>query len=132
MSTATISAATIGANDASGALAGASARTPSGGLLHAAKEFESMLLTQWLQAAETTFASTPGADDDADGADLQMKGYAVQALAKGITEAGGIGLSSLVAQALSKEPAGAEHTSVDATRMQAKAATIAEASGEQR
>lgn len=83
-------------------LASAGANKSSGNIAHAAGEFESMLLTQWLQAAEETFGSTPGTEDEQDGAALQMRSYAVQALAKGITAAGGIGLSHLVAQALEK------------------------------
>jgi Rod binding domain-containing protein len=69
---------------------------------HAASEFESILLNQWLEGAESTFGSVPGADQDEDAGDQQMKSFAVQALAKGITAAGGIGLANLVSKALTE------------------------------
>lgn len=72
------------------------------GIRHAAGEFESILLNQWLEGAEATFGSVPGGDGDEDAGDEQMKSFAMQALAKGITAAGGIGLSSLVSSALAK------------------------------
>ena len=79
--------------------------TTSGGtshdLLPKAKEFESILLGQWLQAAESTFGSVPGDEEDA-GAE-QMRSFAVQQLAKGLSNTGGIGLAPLVAEALSKQ-----------------------------
>ncbi len=72
---------------------------------HAAGEFESILLNQWLEGAESTFGSVPGGDEDEDAGDAQMKSFAVQALAKGITAAGGIGLAGLVSDALAKHTA---------------------------
>ena len=80
-----------------------------GGIRHAAGEFESILLNQWLEGAESTFGSVPGADDDQDAGDAQMKSFAVQALAKGMTAAGGIGLAGMVSKAL------AAHTGEAAT-----------------
>ena len=72
---------------------------------HAAAEFESILLNQWLEGAEATFGSVPGGDEDEDAGDAQMKSFAVQALAKCITAAGGIGLAGLVSDALAKHTA---------------------------
>lgn len=69
-------------------------------LLPKAKEFESILLGQWLQGAETTFGSVPGGEDDQDAGDEQMKSFAVQQLAKAFSDAGGIGIASIVAKAL--------------------------------
>ncbi len=66
----------------------------------ASKEFESLLLGQWLQAAETSFGSVPGADDDSDAGDDQMKSFGTQQLAKAITNAGGIGLGNMISKAL--------------------------------
>ncbi len=65
-----------------------------------AREFESMLLSQWLQGAESSFATVPGADKDEDAGDEQFRNFAVQQLAKSITAAGGVGLAPLVAKAL--------------------------------
>lgn len=74
--------------------------TTPGSIRHAAGEFESILLNQWLEGAESSFGSVPGAEDDQDAGDAQMKSFAVQALSKGITAAGGIGLANLVSKAL--------------------------------
>ena len=69
---------------------------------HAAGEFESILLNQWLEGAESTFGSVPGGDEDQDAGDAQMKSFATPALAKGITAAGGVGLAGLVSDALAR------------------------------
>ncbi len=66
-----------------------------------AKEFESVLLTQWLQAAESSFGSVPGADDDQDSGGEQMKSFGVQQLATALSNAGGIGIAKVVTKALS-------------------------------
>ena len=68
-------------------------------MMHA-RDFESMLLGQWLQGAESSFGSVPGADEDQDAGDEQFKTFAVQQLARGITNAGGLGISEMVAKAL--------------------------------
>jgi hypothetical protein len=47
-----------------------------------AKEFEAMLLSTWLQQAEQSFATVPGAEDDDDAAGRdQMMSLGVQSLA---------------------------------------------------
>lgn len=75
-------------------------------LLPKAKEFEAILLGQWLQGAESSFGSVPGAEDDQDAGSDQFKGFAVQQLAKNITESGGIGIAAIVARALAKSSSG--------------------------
>ena len=77
-----------------------SATNKSAKLTSSAKEFESILLTTWLQSAETSFGSAPTSDDDQDGGDEQVKSFATQQLAKAWTDAGGIGIASKVASAL--------------------------------
>jgi Rod binding domain-containing protein len=86
------------------------------GIRHAAGEFESILLNQWLEGAESTFGSVPGGDEDEDAGDAQMKSFGVQALAKGITAAGGIGLAGLVSKALVARETTREHASGDTSR----------------
>ena len=73
-----------------------------------AKEFESVLLTQWLQAAESSFGSVPGGDDDQDSGGEQMKSFGVQQLATALSNAGGIGIAKMVSRALSKAGAPAK------------------------
>lgn len=68
-----------------------------------AKEFESMLLTSWLQQAEQSMATVPGAEDDEDapGKD-QMMSLGVQSLASSMVASGGIGIASMISKALHK------------------------------
>ena len=71
-------------------------------LADAAKQFETVLLSQWLQDAESSFASVPGGDCDTDAGSDQLKGLATQQLATSFTASGGIGISKLVLGALTK------------------------------
>jgi Rod binding domain-containing protein len=68
----------------------------------AAHEFEAMLLSNWLQQAEQSMATVPGADDneeDGGGRD-QMMSLGVQSLAGALTASGGIGIASMISRAL--------------------------------
>jgi Rod binding domain-containing protein len=66
-----------------------------------AQQFEAMLLTTWLQQAEQSFATVPGADADEDavGRD-QMMSLGVQSLAESLAASGGIGIGKMIAKAL--------------------------------
>lgn len=66
---------------------------------NASREFESVLLGEWLQQAEESFGSVPGQEDDDAGAG-QVKNFAMQHLAQEITKSGGIGISKIVEEAL--------------------------------
>jgi len=79
-------------------------------LSSAAQEFESVLLGQWLQNAESSFGSVPGGDDDADSCGEQMQGFATQSLAGQLTASGGIGIARLVEGALLKA---SQHKTID-------------------
>lgn len=78
----------------------------------AAKDFESLLLGNWLQHAEDTFAQAPGVEDgDSDDSTVQMQqGLAIQPLAKALTDSGGIGIASMIAAQLrrTQQPAPAD------------------------
>jgi Rod binding domain-containing protein len=67
-----------------------------------AKEFEAMLLSNWLQQAEQSMASVPGADEDDDDTlgKNQMMSMGVQSLATSMVASGGIGIASMIAKAL--------------------------------
>ena len=69
-----------------------------------AREFESLLFGTWLQQAEQSFASVPGADedDDADAGKGQLQAIATQSLASSMTASGGIGIAKIVAASLHK------------------------------
>jgi Rod binding domain-containing protein len=72
-----------------------------------AKDFESILLGNWLQHAEDSFGSVPGEDDDddADPGKDQLQGIAMQSLGSSMTAAGGIGIAKMIATQLHKADA---------------------------
>jgi Rod binding domain-containing protein len=68
----------------------------------AAKDFESILLGEWLEKAEKSFASVPGADPDKDqdaGHD-QFQSMGCQFLGEALSKAGGIGIASMISKHL--------------------------------
>lgn len=66
-----------------------------------AKQFEAMLLSTWLQQAEQSFATVPGAEDDEDAAGRdQMMSMGVQSLGQSLADSGGIGIARMIAKAL--------------------------------
>lgn len=67
-----------------------------------ARQFESILLGQWLQGAESSFGAVPGEAEDQDAGGDQMKSFALQQLATSLANHGGIGISGLVSKALQK------------------------------
>jgi Rod binding domain-containing protein len=76
-----------------------------------AKQFEAMLLQSWLQQAENSFATVPGAEDDDDnttGRD-QMMSMGVQSLADAMANSGGIGIAKMVATAMERTAEKAEN-----------------------
>ena len=68
----------------------------------AGKDFESILLGNWLQQAEQSFAKVPGGDgtDDDDSSKDQFQGIAMQALAGSLTASGGIGIAKMITEHL--------------------------------
>lgn len=72
-------------------------------LSSAAKEFESVLLGQWLKDAESSFGSVPGSEEDDDAGGEQMKQFAMQHVATDIVQRGGIGIAAMVENALAKQ-----------------------------
>ena len=81
-----------------------------------AKQFESMLLSNWLQQAEQSYATVPGADDDDDGGGKsQLMSMGVQSLADSLVASGGIGIAAMISKALhaTAEKAEAENGTKD-------------------
>jgi len=64
----------------------------------AGRDFESILLGSWLQAAEKSFATAPGGEDEdsEEGNRDQFLGMAMQQLAGSLTASGGIGISKMI------------------------------------
>ncbi|HUD22737.1 MAG TPA: hypothetical protein VMQ60_07820 [Acidobacteriaceae bacterium] len=74
-----------------------------------AKEFEAILVGSWLQQAEQSFATVPGADeDDQDVGRGSMMSLGVQTLATSMAASGGIGIGKMVAKAMHAEADKAE------------------------
>ena len=69
------------------------------------KEFESMLLSSWLQQAYETFGSVTGEDEEGelDSGKQQYQGIAMQALGNAMTASGGIGIAKMIANYLHKK-----------------------------
>ena len=66
-----------------------------------AKEFESMLLTTWLQQVEQSMATVPGAEDEDEAAGRdQMMSLGIQSLASTLVASGGIGIAGMIARAM--------------------------------
>ncbi len=88
-------------------------KADDGKIEKSAQEFESMLLSTWLQQAEQSMATVPGAEDDEDAAGRdQMMSLGVHSLATSLAASGGIGIGKMIANALHKaadSAAGATH-----------------------
>ena len=63
-------------------------------------EFEAILVGSWLQQAEQSFATLPGADEDQDPGHDQMMSLGVQTLSKSLAASGGIGIAKMIAKAM--------------------------------
>jgi Rod binding domain-containing protein len=68
----------------------------------AAHDFESILVGQWLEKAEKSFATVPGKDPDQsdDSAHDQFQSIACQFMAQGLTKNGGFGIAKMISQRL--------------------------------
>jgi Rod binding domain-containing protein len=67
-------------------------------VLHAAKEFEAVLLNTLLGSLEHSFATLPGKDAEAGSDNYQYLG--MQALATSLAARGGVGIASMIARTL--------------------------------
>jgi len=68
----------------------------------AARDFEGVLLGQWLEQAEKSFATVPGGDPDqqTDPGHDQLQSIALQSLAGKLTRSGGLGIASMIVKNL--------------------------------
>ncbi|HEY1462905.1 MAG TPA: rod-binding protein [Terriglobales bacterium] len=68
-----------------------------------AHDFESILIGQWLDQAEKSFATVPGTDpDQTDPGHDQLQGIATQSLAQAMSKSGGLGIAAMIAKGLEK------------------------------
>lgn len=68
----------------------------------AAHDFESILIGQWLEEAQKSFATVPGGESDteADPGHDQLQSIAMQSLAQQMTKSGGLGIASMIIKQL--------------------------------
>ncbi len=68
----------------------------------AAHDFESILVGQWLEKAEKSFATVPGSDpdEDRDSARDQYQSIACQFMAQGLSKNGNFGIAAMISQRL--------------------------------
>jgi Rod binding domain-containing protein len=74
--------------------------TDSAKIEKGAREFEAVLVGSWLQQAEQSFATVPGADEGQDVGRGSMMSLGVQTLATSMAATGGIGIGKMVAKAM--------------------------------
>jgi Rod binding domain-containing protein len=86
-------------------LAQANTADDNGKIDKSAKDFESILLGNWLKQAEESFAKVPGTDDEESGDDSggsQYMDLAMQSLGNSLASNGGIGIGKMIARQLYK------------------------------
>ncbi|HEY1802508.1 MAG TPA: hypothetical protein VGG46_16395 [Terriglobales bacterium] len=86
-----------------------------------ARDFESVLIGQWLEQAEKSFATVPGGDPDnqTDPGHDQLQGIATQSLSQALTKAGGLGIAHMLSKALEKAQQNSNQQPVEAGSMTA-------------
>ena len=70
-----------------------------------AQDFESLLLSSWLQGAYQSFGTVPGSEDggeDLDSGKEQYQSIAMQQLGSAMTASGGIGIAKMISEHLHK------------------------------
>jgi flagellar protein FlgJ len=84
----------------------------------AAHDFESILVGQWLEKAEKSFATVPGTDPDEskDSGRDQFQSIACQFMAQAMTKSGGFGIASMISKHLAD--AAARETPEEAPKLQ--------------
>jgi Rod binding domain-containing protein len=89
-----------------------SAPNEDGKIAKGAQQFEAMLLTTWMQQAEQSMATVPGAEDDEDQAGReQMMSFGTQSLADAIAASGGLGIAKMISKAMHAQAEKAESAS---------------------
>ena len=77
----------------------------------AARDFESILLGQWLQKAEQSFCKILGDEEGSDdGGGEQMQGLSIQQLSQFLAKSGGIGIAKMITRQLERTEATRQST----------------------
>jgi hypothetical protein len=77
------------------------------------QQFAAILVDSWLQEAQQSFATVPGADEDKDAGDDQMMSFGIQSLGNSLAAKGIFGIGKMISQSM--------HTTVDKEKAQAAA-----------
>jgi Rod binding domain-containing protein len=95
-------------------LKGQTQNTDAGKIDKAARDFESILLGEWLEKAEKSFATVPGSDpsENTDPGHDQFQSLGCQFLSGALSKAGGIGIAAMISKRLKATEA--DRASVDA------------------
>ena len=90
------------ASRASTALQTASSAKEDAKIEKAGRDFEGLLLTSWLQQAEQSFATVPGADEDEDSdcGKAQYMSLGMEALGTAMAASGGVGIAKMITSQL--------------------------------
>ena len=83
-------------------LKGQGQNTEAGKIDKAARDFESILLGEWLEKAEKSFATVPGSgpSENTDPGHDQFQSIGCQFLSGALAKAGGIGIASMISKRL--------------------------------
>jgi Rod binding domain-containing protein len=83
-------------------LKGQTQNTDAGKIDKAARDFESILLGEWLEKAEKSFATLPGGDpsENTDPGHDQFQSIGCQFLSGALSKAGGIGIAAMISKRL--------------------------------
>lgn len=83
-------------------LKGQTQNTDTGKIDKAARDFESILLGEWLEKAEKSFATLPGGDpsENTDPGHDQFQSLGCQFLSGALSKAGGIGIAAMISKRL--------------------------------
>jgi Rod binding domain-containing protein len=83
-------------------LKGQTQNTDDGKIDKAARDFESILLGEWLEKAEKSFATLPGGDpsENTDPGHDQFQSIGCQFLSGALSKAGGIGIAAMISKRL--------------------------------
>lgn len=87
----------------------ASANTDVAKLRKHAQEFESILLGNWLERVEQTYAAAP--DEDSDAASGTLSGLGTQALARALAQNNALGVARMLSNSLSASSSDASSVS---------------------
>jgi Rod binding domain-containing protein len=99
------------------ALRGAQSQaTSSAKIDKASRDFESILVGEWLNKAEKSFATVPGTDPDQqnDSGHDQFQSIACQSLAQGLSKAGGFGIAAMISKQLNASHASRQQQAAQA------------------